>query len=88
MLLHSKNLKIRKENEIFKKQLITFLFQSSNTDIEGMEQYLSRIDECLKNVAQHLPQYHIDGTRNIWILKPGAKSRGRGLFFSETTLNN
>lgn len=40
--------------------------------------YISKIDECLKTVQQHWPQYHIDGTRNIWILKPGAKSRGRG----------
>ncbi len=44
-----------------------------------MNMYLNKIDECLKNIEQHWPQYHIDGTRNIWILKPGAKSRGRGL---------
>ncbi|CAF1538502.1 unnamed protein product [Rotaria magnacalcarata] len=51
----------------------------SNVDIDGMERFLTRIDECLKKVAHHCPQYHIDGTRNIWILKPGAKSRGRGI---------
>lgn len=44
-----------------------------------MENYINKIDECLKNVETHWSQYHIDGTRNIWILKPGAKSRGRGL---------
>ena len=43
-----------------------------------MENYINKIDECLKSVEQHCLQYHIDGTRNIWILKPGAKSRGRG----------
>lgn len=46
-----------------------------------MEKYLTKVDECLKNVALHCPQYKIDGTRNIWILKPGAKSRGRGFTF-------
>ncbi|CAF2430806.1 unnamed protein product [Rotaria sp. Silwood2] len=51
----------------------------SNAEIEGMEMYLNKIDACLKNVVHHCPQYHIDGTRNIWILKPGAKSRGRGI---------
>lgn len=45
-----------------------------------MDKYINQIDQCLTKVEQNWPQYHIDGTRNIWILKPGAKSRGRGLF--------
>ena len=47
-----------------------------------MEMSINRIDECLKNVQNHWPQYHIDGTKDIWILKPGAKSRGRGLWIA------
>ena len=47
-------------------------------EIDGMKTYSSRIEQCLKNVEHHWPQYRIDGTRNIWISKPGAKSRGRG----------
>jgi hypothetical protein len=46
-----------------------------------MEVYINKIDESLRSVEHHWAQYHIDGTRNIWILKPGAKSRGRGFFF-------
>jgi len=51
-----------------------------------MDVYLNKIDQCLKNVEHHCPQYHIDGTRSIWILKPGAKSRGRGLFYNNLSI--
>ena len=43
-----------------------------------MAEFAKKIDTCLANIEHYWPQYHIDGTRNVWILKPGAKSRGRG----------
>lgn len=40
-----------------------------------------RLAEC-ENIAQQLrqicPQFDLDGIKNLWIVKPGAKSRGRG----------
>ena len=34
--------------------------------------------EILMKVKASWPQYELDGFSNVWILKPGAMSRGRG----------
>ena len=39
---------------------------------------LSEVDRLLYNLKLHMPQFEMDGYKNIWIVKPGAKSRGRG----------
>ncbi|KAH8054962.1 hypothetical protein JL722_8375 [Aureococcus anophagefferens] len=44
---------------------------------------LHEIDWCLDMLAEHDPQFHLNGgretSRNLWIAKPAAKSRGRGI---------
>lgn len=69
----------QKKNSIKTKIRCFSFLASSQAEIDGTERYLSEIDRVLNTVQNYWPQYEIDGTRNIWILKPGAKSRGRGL---------
>ena len=39
---------------------------------------LGQIENLLNRIKAVSPQHELDGIKNIWIVKPGAKSRGRG----------
>ena len=55
-----------------------FIYCSNKGVIPGTKH---RVDECEKmanQLRQYWPQFDLDGIKNLWIVKPGAKSRGRG----------
>lgn len=51
---------------------------------EEEDDFNQRVDECLKLMEEKFPQFKMNGTKNIWIVKPAGLSRGRGI----ATYNN
>ncbi|XP_064093298.1 LOW QUALITY PROTEIN: uncharacterized protein LOC135206044 [Macrobrachium nipponense] len=45
-----------------------------------LQQLVSECESAVERVVPFWPQLSMDGLRNLWIVKPGAQSRGRGIF--------
>jgi len=51
-----------------------------NAPVSGVESRCGDIESMLSRLQSRCSQFDIDGTNNVWIVKPGAKSRGRGVY--------
>lgn len=51
---------------------------SGEVEIKISDQMVTCCEAMLQRLREVSPQLDIDGIYNIWIIKPGAKSRGRG----------
>ncbi len=51
---------------------------SEGASIRGSSVFMERCKATLLRLKEVCPQLDTDGLNNIWIIKPGAKSRGRG----------
>uniref|UniRef100_A0A2K5IKR1 Uncharacterized protein n=1 Tax=Colobus angolensis palliatus TaxID=336983 RepID=A0A2K5IKR1_COLAP len=58
--------------------LCIFKIQKGMMSFEPPQNYFSQCQALLDQITSVNPQADIDGFRNIWIIKPAAKSRGRG----------
>ena len=46
---------------------------------DNLKDILPEIENILEKISKNLPQYALEGSKNVWIVKPGGLSRGRGV---------
>ncbi|KAK9529430.1 hypothetical protein VZT92_013521 [Zoarces viviparus] len=56
-----------------------YLVVHEGAEIENTDPFVTCCKAMLQRLVEVSPQLDIDGIHNIWIIKPGAKSRGRGI---------
>ncbi|XP_049718233.1 tubulin monoglycylase TTLL3 isoform X2 [Elephas maximus indicus] len=52
---------------------------SEGAELKHLDTQVQRCEDILQQLRTVVPQIDMEGDRNIWIVKPGAKSRGRGI---------
>jgi tubulin monoglycylase TTLL3/8 len=70
------NKKSKKSTKIKLEKLKPSFSQISE---ENYEEFGKKVTEILNRLEEKSPQYHINGSKNIWIVKPVGLSRGRGI---------
>lgn len=51
----------------------------NGAELRHLDTQVQRCEDILQQLRAVVPQMDMEGDRNVWIVKPGAKSRGRGI---------
>ncbi|XP_023392666.1 tubulin monoglycylase TTLL3-like isoform X2 [Pteropus vampyrus] len=51
----------------------------NGAELRHLDIQVQRCEDILQQLRAVVPQMDMEGDRNVWIVKPGAKSRGRGI---------
>ena len=62
-----------------------FLVSDNGWDVASLY-LMSKVALCHNKMKQFIPQYKIDGTRNVWIVKPCYNARGFGIYCTDDCL--
>ena len=79
-----KKLTAEEKEEKWRKE--TFLNNTTNNErpeekpkSDSIKELLPEIEQIIQKISLNLPQYILEGSKNVWIVKPGGLSRGRGV---------
>ena len=77
--LDKKDAKPKKKKKKKKKKKTDNEGENQEDKEEEEDDFFQRIKNCLKLLEEKFPQFIMNGTKNIWIVKPAGLSRGRGI---------
>ena len=63
----------------FLKEKKTYNRPNKRQENENCEDLIPEIENLISKIKKNLPEFSFDGTKNVWIVKPGGLSRGRGI---------
>ena len=65
--------------EEFLKEKKTYNRPNKRQENENCENLIPEIEILISKIKKNLPEFSFDGIKNVWIVKPGGLSRGRGI---------
>lgn len=66
---------------------IYILEKRKHDKFENLQELVTLVRNVIRAMIKYRPQNNVDGIRNIWILKPGDNSSGRGIVLKSSLVD-